>query len=101
MRNARELHRLRVENIDYDALAITVPDSKTESGTRSVPLSDRVSEILRSRSAAHRDSAGSPVPSVGVCMALGALRSRPYAMVSRAEELYWNETSRNRCHQLQ
>ncbi len=49
MRNARELYRMRVENIDYDAGAITVPDSKTASGTRPVPLSDRVSAILRSR----------------------------------------------------
>ena len=49
MRNARELYRMRVENIDYDAGSIIVPDSKTESGARSVPLSDRVSEILRSR----------------------------------------------------
>ncbi|HUZ95213.1 MAG TPA: tyrosine-type recombinase/integrase [Edaphobacter sp.] len=51
MRNARELYRMRIENIDFDAHAITVPDSKTESGTRCVPLSDRVSEILRSCSA--------------------------------------------------
>jgi integrase len=51
MRNARELYRMRVENIDYDAGSITVPDSKTESGTRPVPLSDRVSAILRSRCA--------------------------------------------------
>jgi integrase len=49
MRNARELYRMRVENIDYDAGAITVPDSKTVSGTRPVPMSDRVSAILRSR----------------------------------------------------
>jgi integrase len=41
MRNARELYRMRVENIDYDAGAITVPDSKTKSGTRPVTLSDR------------------------------------------------------------
>lgn len=51
MRNARELYRMRVENIDYDAGAIIVPDSKTESGTRPVPLSDRVVQILRSRCA--------------------------------------------------
>ena len=49
MRNARELYRMRVENIDYDAASIMVPDSKTASGTRPVPLSDRVSEILLSR----------------------------------------------------
>jgi integrase len=50
-RNARELYRMRVENIDFDAGAITVPDSKTRSGTRSVPLGDRVERILRVRCA--------------------------------------------------
>jgi hypothetical protein len=51
MRNARELYRMHVENIDYDAQTIAVSDSKTESGTRSIPLSHRVKEILRSRCA--------------------------------------------------
>jgi integrase len=51
MRNARELYRMRVENIDYDARTITVPDSKTESGKRPVPLSGRVEKILRARCA--------------------------------------------------
>jgi integrase len=31
-RNARELYRMRVENVDFDAATITIPDSKTESG---------------------------------------------------------------------
>lgn len=51
MRNARELYRMRVENIDYDARTITIPDSKTKSGTRPVPMTDRVGEILRARCA--------------------------------------------------
>ena len=51
MRNARELYRMRVENIDYDAHTITIPDSKTKSGTRPVPMTDRVGEILRTRCA--------------------------------------------------
>ena len=55
MRNVRELYRMRVENIDYDAQTITIPDSKTESGTRPVPLSDRVQEILRSRCAGRNE----------------------------------------------
>ena len=50
-RNARELYCMRVENIDFDAGTITVPDSKTQSGTRSVPLTDRAEEILRIRCA--------------------------------------------------
>jgi integrase len=50
MRNARELYRIRVEHIDFDGHTVTVPDSKTESGTRVVPLSDRAEAILRKRS---------------------------------------------------
>ena len=49
LRNVRELYLMRVENIDFDAGTITVADSKTDSGTRSVPLSPRVEEILRAR----------------------------------------------------
>ncbi len=49
MRNVRELYRMRVENIDYDAQTITIPDSKTKSGVRPVPLTDRVQKILRTR----------------------------------------------------
>jgi integrase len=55
MRNARELYRMRVENIDYDAETITVPDSETESGTRTVPLTNRVHRILSSRCAARTE----------------------------------------------
>ena len=51
MRNGREIYRMRVEHIDYDAGSITVPDSKTRSGFRSAPLSDRVAKILRERCA--------------------------------------------------
>lgn len=54
MRNARELYRMRIEHIDFDAGTITVPDSKTKSGTRSAPLSDRAAEILRERCAGRR-----------------------------------------------
>lgn len=50
-RNARELYCMCVENIDFDAGTITVPDSKTPSGTRSVSLTGRVEEILRIRCA--------------------------------------------------
>ena len=32
-RNVRELYRMRVEDTDFDAGTITVPDSKTKSGT--------------------------------------------------------------------
>ena len=49
LRNGRELYRMRVENIDFDAGSFKVPDSKTPSGARDVPLSDRVARILRAR----------------------------------------------------
>jgi integrase len=51
MRNVRELYRMRVENIDFDAHTISVPDSKTPSGTRILPLSNRVKKVLLSRCA--------------------------------------------------
>jgi integrase len=46
MRNGRELYRLRIENIDWRTRSIFVPDSKTREGRRTVPMSDRVFEIL-------------------------------------------------------
>jgi integrase len=48
-RNAGELYRMRVENIDFDVGTITVPDSKTETGKRHIPMGNRVAEILRDR----------------------------------------------------
>jgi integrase len=51
MRNRRELYRLRIENIDWRKRNLFIPDSKTEEGTRTVPMSDRVCEILRRRCA--------------------------------------------------
>lgn len=46
MRNRRELYRLRIENIDWQKRNLFIPDSKTEEGTRTVPMSERVYEIL-------------------------------------------------------
>jgi integrase len=51
MRNARELYCMRVENVDFDAGTIFTPDSKTESGRRFIPMSDRVKQILAARCA--------------------------------------------------
>jgi integrase len=51
MRNARELYRMRVENVDFDAGTIFTPDSKTESGRRFIPMSSRVKQILEARCA--------------------------------------------------
>jgi len=49
MRNRRELYRLRIENLDWRNRSIFIPDSKTPEGRRTVPMSDRVFEILRRR----------------------------------------------------
>jgi len=49
MRNQRELYRIRMENLDWNNRIIFVPDSKTAEGRRMIPMSDRVSEVLRTR----------------------------------------------------
>src|SRR5215470_4284351 len=54
MRNEKELYRIRIENISSDRHIVFVPDSKTVTGIREVPLSDRALEILRRRSGNHR-----------------------------------------------
>jgi integrase len=51
MRNARELYRLRIENIDWHNCLIFNPDSKTRQGRRWIPMSERVCDILRARCA--------------------------------------------------
>jgi len=49
MRNEKELYQIRIENIDWDRRLIFVPDSKTSSGIRDVPMSDRAFNLLRIR----------------------------------------------------
>jgi len=49
MRNQRELYQIRIENLDWKNRIIFVPDSKTPDGRRMIPMSDRVSELLRAR----------------------------------------------------
>jgi integrase len=49
MRNQRELYRMRIENLDWQNRVIFVPDSKTAEGRRLVPMSRRVSNLLRAR----------------------------------------------------
>jgi integrase/recombinase XerD len=51
MRNVRELYRMRIENLDFDAATIFNPNSKTDKGRRFIPMSNRAKLILRSRSA--------------------------------------------------
>ena len=54
VRNEKELYRTRTENIGWDRHIVFVPDSKTVTGIREVPLSDRAYEILRRRSGDRR-----------------------------------------------
>ena len=49
MRNARELYRVRIENIDWNNRLIFNPDSKTPRGRRFIPISNRAMEILKNR----------------------------------------------------
>jgi len=51
MRNERELYRVRIEHIDWFRKVIFVPDSKTPSGRREVPISNRVIPVLSARCA--------------------------------------------------
>lgn len=51
MRNERELYLVRIENIDWMKKLIFVPDSKTPSGRRKVPMSDRAMVVLSARCA--------------------------------------------------
>jgi integrase len=51
MRNARELYRMRIENIDWHTHLIFNPDSKTTKGRRFIPMSDRVADLLMIRCA--------------------------------------------------
>ena len=51
MRNERELYRVRIESIDWMNKLIFIPDSKTPSGTRRIPMSDRAMSILSARCA--------------------------------------------------
>ena len=55
MRNEKELYQVRIENIDWDRRLIFVPDSKTISGVREVPLSDRALGVLRKRCGTRRN----------------------------------------------
>jgi len=55
MRNEKELYRIRIENIGWDRHIVFVPDSKTVTGIREVPLSDRAVEILRRRCGDRRE----------------------------------------------
>jgi integrase len=55
MRNERELYRIRIEHIDWLRKSIFVPESKTLTGRREVPISNRALPVLRARCAGRVD----------------------------------------------
>lgn len=55
MRPKKELFPMRIENLDWNNRVIFVPDSKTPTGRRYIPMSDRVIDLLMMRCANKRD----------------------------------------------
>jgi integrase len=55
MRNARELYRMRIENLDWNRRVIFNPNSKTKKGRRFIPTSNRVMTILPVRCADRKE----------------------------------------------
>ena len=51
MRPKKELFPMRIENLDWNKRMIFVPDSKTPTGRRYIPMSDRVVDLLMVRCA--------------------------------------------------
>lgn len=64
MRPKKELFPMRIENLDWNNRVIFVPDSKTPTGRRYIPLSDRVVDLLMVRCANRRDGWVFPANSV-------------------------------------
>jgi integrase len=46
MRPKKELWRMRIDDLDWNNRAIFVPDSKTPTGRRFIPMSNRVLDLL-------------------------------------------------------
>jgi integrase len=55
MRPKKELFPMRIENLDWTNRVIFVPDSKTPTGRRYIPMSDRVVDLLMVRCASRRE----------------------------------------------
>jgi integrase len=64
MRPKKELFPMRVENLDWNNRVIFVPDSKTPTGRRYIPMSDRVVDLLMLRCAGKREGWVFPAASV-------------------------------------
>lgn len=55
LRVKKELFRMRIEHLDWNNRVIFVPDSKTPTGRRHVPMSNRVLDLLLVRCAGRRE----------------------------------------------
>jgi len=55
MRPKKELFQLRIENLDWNSRVIFVPDSKTPTGRRYIPMSNRVLDLLMVRCAGRQE----------------------------------------------
>jgi integrase len=55
MRNRKELFRMRIEDLDWNNRTIFVPDSKTPTGRRYIPMSERVLDLLMVRCGDRRE----------------------------------------------
>ncbi len=55
MRPKKELLRMRIEDLDWNNRTIFVPDSKTPTGRRYIPMSNRVLDLLMVRCAGRRE----------------------------------------------
>jgi integrase len=55
MRHKKELFAVRIEDIDWNHRTIFIPDSKTPTGRRFVPMSDRAVDLLMVRCAGRRE----------------------------------------------
>ena len=64
MRPKKELFPMRIENLDWNNRVIFVPESKTPTGRRYIPMSDRVVDLLMVRCANRRDGWVFPANSV-------------------------------------
>ncbi len=62
MRPKKELFAVRIQDIDWNHATIFIPHSKTPTGRRFVPISDRVMDILKVRSAGKTEGWLFPVP---------------------------------------
>ena len=55
MRPKKELFRMKIEHLDLNNRVIFVPDSKTPTGRRHIPMSDRVLDLLMVRCAGRQE----------------------------------------------